>query len=290
MSDYHASRGRGRKPKLTISVKSGLEAVAAKNGNKRSYSAIQDSWGDWASQRIDRRLKRGKPKRETMLQHVHADILREEYEAIDRRKAELDARESALMQREEAIKRQISEEKDIMLSVLSGQIVDIYEPARSQLEERPKRDVQIKTAKGVGSGLLSHHYPAVRPDFERVLLGVFEQRRRDKRLLKRAKTAVEAGIQAFLLGEITGIREDAEKNPKRYPYVLAPEVTQERREELRYNVVGFPFVVAILQLMKSVFDRLGVKPNQRNEYAKKRGLNAFNDLDSGPSFGPTFGP
>lgn len=194
------------------------------------------------------------------------------------------------MQREEAIKRQISEEKDIMLSVLSGQIVDIYEPTRSQLEERPKRDVQIKTAKGVGSGLLSHHYPAVRPDFERVLLGVFEQRRRDKRLLKRAKTAVEAGIQAFLLGEITDIREDAEKNPKRYPYVIAPEVTQERRKELRYNVVGFPFVVAILQIMKSVFDRLGVKPNQRNEYAKERGLNAFDDLDSGPSFGPTFGP
>lgn len=284
--------GRGRKPKLTISVKSGLEAVAAKNGNKRSYSAIQDSWGEWASQHIDRRLKRGKPKRETMLKHVHADILREEYEAIDRRKAELDARESALMQREEAIKRQISEEKDIMLSVLSGQIVDIYEPARSQLEARPKRDVQIKTAKGVGSGLLSHHYPAVRPDFERVLLGVFEQRRRDKQLLKRAKTAVEAGIQAFLLGEITDVREDAESEPKRkrYSYIIAPEMTQQRRKELRHNVVGFPFVAEILHLMKSVFDRLGVKPNQRHEYAKERGLNAFDDLDSGPSFGPTFGP
>ena len=44
------------------------------------------------------------------------------------------------------------------------------------LEKRPKRDVQFKTAKGVGSGLLSYQYPAVRPDFERVLLGVFEQR------------------------------------------------------------------------------------------------------------------
>ena len=95
--------GRGRKPKLTISVKSGLEAIAAKNGNKRSYSAIQDSWGEWASQHIDRRLKRGKPKRETMLQHVHADILREEYEAIDRRKAELDARESALEREEQKL-------------------------------------------------------------------------------------------------------------------------------------------------------------------------------------------
>lgn len=94
------SGGRGRKEKLTISVKSGLEAVAAKNGNKRSYSAIQDSWGDWASQRIDPRLKRGKPKRETMREHVHADLVREGFEELERRKAELDQREHEISEKE----------------------------------------------------------------------------------------------------------------------------------------------------------------------------------------------
>lgn len=94
--------GRGRKPKLTISVKSGLEAVAAKNGNKRSYSAIQDSWGDWASQHIDPRLKRGKPKRETMRQHVHADLLKDGFEELKRRQTELDQRERELEQSEKS--------------------------------------------------------------------------------------------------------------------------------------------------------------------------------------------
>lgn len=88
--------GRGRKPRLTISIKSGLEAVAAKNGNKRSYSAIQDSWGDWASHHIDHRLQRGKPKRETMRQHVHADLFRERVEELNQRQDELDQREREL--------------------------------------------------------------------------------------------------------------------------------------------------------------------------------------------------
>jgi hypothetical protein len=105
--------GRGRKPKLTISVKSGLEAVAAKNGNKRSYSAIQDSWGDWASQHIDPRLKRGKPKRETMRQHVHADLLKDGFEELKRRQTELDQRERELEQSEK--KAEIRAKKAINL-------------------------------------------------------------------------------------------------------------------------------------------------------------------------------
>lgn len=122
--------GRGRKPKLTISVKSGLEAVAAKNGNKRSYSAIQDSWGEWASQHIDRRLKRGKPKRETMLQHVHADILREEYEKLDHLKAELNEREKAL-KREEF---RLSEDRKKVAEL------------RGQLSQRRENEEQRRTA------------------------------------------------------------------------------------------------------------------------------------------------
>lgn len=110
--------GRGRKPKLTISIKSGIEAVAArypspasedgspllnKHGKpvqKRSYSGLQDSWGEWASQNIDPRLRRGKPKTETGLDHVHADLFRAEKQALTEQQQQLAARAAELDRRE----------------------------------------------------------------------------------------------------------------------------------------------------------------------------------------------
>lgn len=89
--------GRGRKPKLTISVREALAQVQKEHGAKRSYSALQDSWAKHARQHIDLRLQRGEPKAETGRVHVVADILR----AAD---AEREASAQARAKAEEALK------------------------------------------------------------------------------------------------------------------------------------------------------------------------------------------
>ena len=85
--------GRGRPVKSTVSVRSALDALAAReeelqgrDKTPQSFEALRDSCGRWACEHIAPRLKRGKPKRETQRQHVPA---RERAERLRKRGADL---------------------------------------------------------------------------------------------------------------------------------------------------------------------------------------------------------
>ncbi|EGE48234.1 MULTISPECIES: hypothetical protein [unclassified Acetobacter] len=235
--------GRGRKPKLTISVKSGLEAVAAKNGNKRSYSAIQDSWGDWASQRIDRRLRRGKPKRETMRQHVHADLVREEYEKLDRLKAELDQREHEIAEKERKTADFIDEvaRDNVRFKLMDdGQIQSLMRMSLS--EERRAELVEAKRS----------FSPAVW-EILRATTTLQTQAREAKKAAHDATIkAMQTGAEAFYHREVIGAEEAPETGWKIH---YSSRLTEQRRGVLSailepFRAIVAPFIAAISRAVR----------------------------------------
>lgn len=66
------------KSKLTISVNKALEALSIKHTGKKSkhYSALNTSWAEYARANLDTRLKRGRPKGETGIEHIGPDQYR----------------------------------------------------------------------------------------------------------------------------------------------------------------------------------------------------------------------
>jgi len=220
------SGGRGRKEKLTISVKSGLEAVAAKNGNKRSYSAIQDSWGDWASQRIDPRLKRGKPKRETMREHVHADLVREGFEELERRTAELDQRERETSEKE----RKTTIFLDALLKD-DVRIVGKGPVTKTSLSTERKAEV-------IAAGA------AISPAMKRILLNATKaQQLAAERGHNAILEAMQTGAEAFYKREIIGADQTEETGWK---INYSDQVPEQRRGVLAKIVEPFRFVVGPL--------------------------------------------
>lgn len=235
--------GRGRKPKLTISVKSGLEAVAAKNGNKRSYSAIQDSWGEWASQRIDRHLRRGKPKRETMRQHVHADLVREEYEKLDRLKAELDQREHEIAEKERKTADFINEmaRDNVRFKLMDdGQI-----KSQMRLSLSEERRAELVEAKRSFS-------PAVW-EILRATTTLQTQAREAKKAAHDATIkAMQAGAEAFYHREVIGAEEAPETGWKIH---YSSRLTEQRRGVLSailepFRAIVAPFIAAISRAVR----------------------------------------
>jgi len=224
------SGGRGRKEKLTISVKSGLEAVAAKNGNKRSYSAIQDSWGDWASQRIDPRLKRGKPKRETMREHVHADLVREGFEELERRKIELDQREHEISEKERktAIFFKAVAENDIHLVPNNGKTT-------VEMESHLPRERKAELSKTVS--VLSEEAKDI------LRSTVQAQKEAEKRGHDAILEAMKIGAEAFYNREIIGADNTAKTGWK---INYSDQVPEQRRGVLAKIVEPFRSVVGPL--------------------------------------------
>ena len=93
----------GGEPKARISTAATLRDLAMRRGvhPARSYSALQDSWAEWAARRLDPSIKRGRPKVETGREHLEpedyaAAIDAEAQAALDRRSAELDRYEAEL--------------------------------------------------------------------------------------------------------------------------------------------------------------------------------------------------
>lgn len=224
------SGGRGRKEKLTISVKSGLEAVAAKNGNKRSYSAIQDSWGDWASQRIDPRLKRGKPKRETMREHVHADLVREGFEELERRKAELDQREHEISEKERKT-------ADYFKAVAENDIRLVPDKGQIQPQISRRLSVEKRTEFFKAKSILSEEAKDI------LRSTVQAQKEAEKRGHNAILEAMQTGAEAFYNREIIGADKTAETGWK---INYSDQVPEQRRGVLAKIVEPFRSVVGPL--------------------------------------------
>jgi len=87
------------KTKTLVSVNKGLERAW---GKCKSYSALQDSWSQYAKRHLDPALERGKPKAETGADHVHSRVISKALE--DAKKIKRDARKEARKVRNSAVK------------------------------------------------------------------------------------------------------------------------------------------------------------------------------------------
>lgn len=149
------SGGRGRKEKLTISVKTALEGIAKREQVRqglekppRSYSALQDAWSLWAAEKIDRRLQRGKPKREAMREHVHADLFRERVQELNAREADLAAQQKSLSERFE---RFCSRELDVTVALKAREAAVKEREAKVDIEVREARKETFQAINGLVS-------------------------------------------------------------------------------------------------------------------------------------------
>lgn len=231
--------GRGRKPKLTISVKSGLEAVAAKNGNKRSYSAIQDSWGEWASQRIDQRLTRGKPKRETMRQHVHADLVREGFNDLEQRKAELDQREHEITEKERKT-------ADFFAAVAKNDIHLVPNNGKTKAEMQSHLSLERKAELVKTVSVLSE-------EAKNILRSTVQaQKEAEKRGQESILKAMQTGAEAFYRREVIGAEEAPDTGWKIH---YSSRLTEQRRGVLSailepFRAIVAPFIAAIARAVQ----------------------------------------
>lgn len=78
-----------------ISASKALTELRLKHGQRMSYVAAQTDWAEWCQSRLDSRIQRGRPKAETLIDHLEVD----EYKAAHteaRRRADLVYAQAAL--------------------------------------------------------------------------------------------------------------------------------------------------------------------------------------------------
>ncbi|NHN84765.1 hypothetical protein GOB93_08930 [Acetobacter musti] len=251
------SGGRGRKPKLTISVKSGLEAVAKKypmppneDGTpvlnkygrpkkKRNYSALQDSWGDWASQHIDQRLRRGDPKKETQRKHVHADLLRERAEELDRRERAIEEKEWNTAE----IVRAIGKD-EIRLSFQGGK----HKTATSTTLSEERRAALKQMVRSLPSDTRSILAEVTELKLDATATKEAAQESGHDAILK----AMQSGAEAFYRREVIGAEEAPEMG---WRINYSDQITERRRSVLSailepFRSVVAPFIAAIARAVR----------------------------------------
>ena len=72
-----------------VSVNKSFDALKAKHNQRKPYSALQDSWAQWAQEHLDPAIQRGEPISKTGRKHVDAERYKESLEA-EQRLAEVD--------------------------------------------------------------------------------------------------------------------------------------------------------------------------------------------------------
>lgn len=137
--------GRRQQEKLTISVNSALSASQKATGERNGFSALQTSWANHARSTVDYRLLRGRPKSETMRQHVHADLFRERAQQIE---AALKSAQEVRRKADEAVKEVHSDRRLITREVTENRLLALdpvarkltFAPGLQQIETQPVRD------------------------------------------------------------------------------------------------------------------------------------------------------
>lgn len=263
------SGGRGRKPKLTISVKSALEGISAREKARqglekapRSFSALQDSWGRWAGEKIDSRLKRGKPKLETQRQHVHSDVLREREEELIAREADLKAREQRLASDEARTRQQRQRTADRLRDVRAWErqlrtdeaIADSYQAV---LEERYE-EVQER------EGLLNE---------ERTRL--IEWEAAEKKRLEAQASSIREFTQAFAAGEVSRVAPSS-KDAGTLTFFRPNNLPDDRKERLAALWSNVPD--ALRQVLASLTSTRKNLLEEGRKQGRREGVEAFNGL------------
>jgi hypothetical protein len=272
------SGGRGRKPKLTISVKSALERIAAENGQGRSYSALQDSWAGWASKHIDPRLQRGKPKRQTMREHVHADVLRGEAEKLERQ-AEKIASFVAEFARGQDVTRVVNDPEN------PGKLAFTRPNALSEERKKELRVQWRAVPKPLRESLRTITTERARVKeaqikAEKVLAEAEKARKDAERLETRMRESVNEAFTACVNGELILSRKTLDA-PWELKY--SPDLLPQRRQELQ--MLG-RFGALIVRILQSVFGMLDRQNVAMKDYAASLKKDDNDNYDLGWDNGP----
>ena len=94
-----------RTGKMAVSCRKAKDRLQRKYKTPRSYSAMQDSWRDFASRRLGFEFKRGQPKQETQREHVHADTFADAMEQGKARMAQMEREMRELQKRIDAARK-----------------------------------------------------------------------------------------------------------------------------------------------------------------------------------------
>lgn len=139
----HEQTIRG-KTKNIISTRKALSQVSDRWGDKRSFSALQNSFADYAKHHIDDRIVRGVPKEISDALHHTPDVLRNKDEELSERQSVLEEQERDIQERNRhnANQERIISERQ---SVLEEQERDIQERARHNAKQ--ERTISERSSK-----------------------------------------------------------------------------------------------------------------------------------------------
>ena len=103
-----------------------------------TYAAFQTSWANWAQEHLDPLLQRGRPKKETQAEHVHAVRFKAEAEAMKKREAAIGQRERAVHAAEREVIRNLRRFALLNARALQAICARLETPQNrvTQLEER----------------------------------------------------------------------------------------------------------------------------------------------------------
>ena len=108
--EYAPGRHRG-KPSPWISVATALRKLAARYKQRKSYSALQDSWAEHAAATLDPRIRRGQPKEITGRAHLSPEEYGESRDKHQRELAEGERKVKALKAEREQELRELDRQK-----------------------------------------------------------------------------------------------------------------------------------------------------------------------------------
>lgn len=137
---------RGGKRVNTIAPSQAKDELCKTAGEKTSGSAMQTSWAVWTQDHLDPRFERGKRKKETGREHVHAEVYAKEAEkaCAEARRDALEAQEASrrlgrLREEEEAIQKRLQ-----WLKEENERLEEIKKSIEDPIQEIHKLQKQIK--------------------------------------------------------------------------------------------------------------------------------------------------
>lgn len=112
----------GKKTALKCLINKPLERLIAETGTPKTYGAgtraLQSSWHEYACQRLDHTLQRGRPKEETGREHVHHTVFADAAEKILEEKQEIKHQFEVIESEKveiEAIKKRQHDDTDLII-------------------------------------------------------------------------------------------------------------------------------------------------------------------------------
>ena len=150
---------RGKKRVLPNKAERLLAARLAKDaGSKtpKTWSALQTSWADWAQKYLDPALRRGRPKSQTLAEHLPPSIFRKRADEVAKREKEATKREHAIQSWWARFRADITDRNERLRSLVSRLLqygTKMREKVSSLEDEtRRQKDLIVGLARTIGRG------------------------------------------------------------------------------------------------------------------------------------------